>query len=214
MSRLFSRLENMGQDQAGGAPADGPGQPADAPADVLPPSPADAGSPSTGFTPTDTPAMLLPVPGYSISASLARPALPEIAIPMPAPTGTTVVKPGWPTKVWLASLLLLVGLSMLMLAMPERLLPLAARPAPADAATEAAAAVPAASEAAEVADRPAPPSASAVVTAVPAARAMRKPSAAPAPVAPIAPIAPAPSASSAACSEAMLAMNLCSKPSP
>jgi hypothetical protein len=230
MSRLFSRLENMGQDQAEGAQPDGPRpRPGDMPAGAAGPAPVEFGSTSPGSTPGDTPPISLPVPGYSILSSLSRPALPEISVAIPAPPVVAASRPLWPTRAWLASLLLLVGLSLLVLAMPERPRPLKVQQAPAAAgasvdAVPAIPVVPAASETAVHADRPALPSASPVVNAVPAARRPRTPVAAAvpspsapiatAPTAPTAPAATAPSAGSAACSEAMLAMNLCSKPSP
>ncbi|MDB5759972.1 MAG: hypothetical protein JWM30_3261 [Burkholderia sp.] len=224
MSRLFSRLENMGQDQAEGAQPDGPRPwPGDMPAGAAGPAPVEFGSTSPGSTPGDTPPISLPVPGYSILSSLSRPALPEISVAIPAPPVVAASRPLWPTRAWLASLLLLVGLSLLVLAMPERPRPLKVQQAPTavGASVNAVPAVPAASATAVHADRPALPSASPVVNAVPAARRPRTPVAAAVPspstpiaTAPTAPAATAPSAGSAACSEAMLAMNLCSKPSP
>ena len=228
MSRLFSRLENMGQDQAEGARPD-VARPADMPAGAASPAstiaagpaPADGGSTSPGSTPGDTRAVSLPVPGYSILSSLSRPALPETSIAFPAPPEASPGRALWPTRAWLASLLLLVGLSLLVLAMPEREQPSTVRQAPAAAPVPDATAagtvpvIPAAADTAMPADRPALKAAGAVVNAVPAARPPRTPVAVAVPPRPAAKVTPAaPPAASAACSEAMLAMNLCNKTSP
>lgn len=215
MSRLFSRLENRGQDEAGLAPPAGPALvPGAHPAAEVP---AEAGSGSAAPSPAaaNSPDMPPLVPGYAISTSLSLPALP----PPPVP-GT---RPAWAVRLWLASLLLLIGLSVLVLAMPERLLPGAVQRT--QNTQQAAPAVPAAASdappSAAAAGSPAPPPASAIVTVVPrlpstsAPRAEpRSRTAPPAPPAAAGALAPLPSGGSAACSEAMLAMNLCSKSSP
>jgi hypothetical protein len=199
MSRLFSRQENTGQDQHEGAPTGAQGRQNDAPA-------YGAYAYASNSTAAGKPAMASLVPGYAISSSLAMSALPE----------RVLSRPVWPVRFWFASLLLLVGSSLLTLALPERPLPPAAPPAQAGAATDKEAAAvpnPAPAPAAAPADEPAVPPASATVSKVPAAPAPRSPAATAAPAA-IAPPAPAVPAGSGACSEAMLAMNLCRKSSP
>jgi hypothetical protein len=216
MSRLFSRLENMGHDHDEGAPSAPPdeqGRQADAhdrypvPGSSGAPAMHGAGSVMPAFAATVKAPTIPPlVPGYSISSSLAMPRSP---LPVAA-------RPVWPVRIWLVSLLLLIGLSLLVLAMPDRLLSLALQqqptpperaPAAAPAATPA---VPAPATAAKP-ERPAAPPASAIITPLPAVRAPRAEtdSGAAAP----APAAPRP-AGGAACSDAMLAMNLCRKSSP
>jgi hypothetical protein len=214
MSRLFSRLENMGHDHDEGAPSAPPdeqGRQTDAHDRY--PAPGSSGNPGSqtvhgagsdipAFTATVSPPSIRTlVPGYSISSSLA---MPPQRLPVAA-------RPVWPVRIWLVSLLLLIGLSLLILAMPDRLLPLALQqqttpPERAPAATSAAA--PAAADRPE---SPAAPSASTTITSLPATRTPRAEthSAAAAP----SPAAPRP-ADGAACSNAMLAMNLCSKSSP
>jgi hypothetical protein len=171
MSRLFSRLENTGQDQNKGAPDVAQSRQNDAPAY------ADYASASNS-TRAGKPATPSLAPGYAISSSLA----------MSAPPGPVLSRPIWTVRFWFASLLLLVGSSLLTLALPERPLPLATPPAQADAARDK-----------EAADVPNPTPAAAAVPAAPAA---------------IAPLAPALPAGSDTCSDAMLAMNICSKSSP
>ena len=219
MSRLFSQLENMGHDRDEDAPSASPdeqGRQADAhdrsaasgfPDVTGSPTTHGAGSDSPASTATaKTPAIRPLVPGYSISSSLA---MPRSGLPV-------AVRPIWPVRVWLVSLLLLIGLSLLILAMPDRLPPLALRqqaipperaPAAAPAITPAVPAPAAASKP----ESPAAPSASTIINRLPAAPAPRAEthSAAAAP----SPAAPRP-ADGAACSDAMLAMNLCSKSSP
>jgi hypothetical protein len=219
MSRLFSRLENMGHDHDEDAPSASPdeqGRQADAHDRHPAPGSSDfpgsstthgAGSGMPAFTATAKATTIPPlVPGYSISSSLA----------MPRPSLPIAARPGWPVRIWLVSLLLLIGLSLLILAMPDRLLPLALRqqaipteraPAAASAITPAAPAPAAAAKP----ESPAAPSASTIILPLPAAPASRaethSAAAAPSPTAPRA-------ADGAACSDAMLAMNLCSKSSP
>lgn len=215
MSRLFSRLENRGQDEAGLASPAGPAPLPDAHPDADVPAEAGSGDAAPAPAAANSPVMPPLVPGYAISTSLSPPALP----PPPVP-GT---RPAWPVSLWLASLLLLIGLSLLVLAVPERLLPAAGQP---QKTPQAAPAVPvepsAGSPSAAAAGSPAAPPSSAIVNAVPALPPASAPRAeprsraatpTPAPSAPAAP-APLPSGGSAACSEAMLAMNLCSKSSP
>ena len=181
------------------------------------PGPTAAATPTAPATVSAAPAMPPLVPGYAISTSLSLAALPPPVVPEP--------RQAWAVKLWLASLLLLIGLSLLVLAVPERLLPgVVQQP---QKTRQAAPAVPASRP-----PLPLPPlrpqvrprrRASAIVTAVPALppasapRAEPRSRAAPTPTpTPAAPVAPAslPSGGGAACSEAMLAMNLCSKSSP
>jgi hypothetical protein len=176
MSRLFPRQENPGQGRSAGAPASAPGRQNDAPADAA--FAAFSGSRGNA-TEAGKPAMPAMAPGYAIASSLAM-----SAPPRPAPA-----RPVWTARLWLASLLLLIGASLLTLAMPERTMP------PAASDKEAAAAL--------MPDQPA-----ADKPAVPAA------TTAPAPPIPAAPAAPALPAGSDACSGAMVAMNLCRKSSP
>ena len=203
MSRLFSRLENKGYEQSEGAPPAGPAQHAEPHADAAFPAPLDSNSSSSGSdapapAAVRSPAMPSLVPGYTISSSLG----------MALPPKPDVARSAWPVRLWLASLLLLVGLSLLMLALPERPAPVGAQKPPASAASE-----PTAPTATPPAARnPSVPSASAVVPIAPAPRAPRVEPRRPAPAS--VPAAPSPSNSSSACSEAMLAMNLCSKSSP
>lgn len=214
MSRLFSRLETMGHDHDEGAPSAPPdeqGRQADAhDHSAVPDSPAmhGAGSGILAFTaPVRAPTIRPLVPGYSISSSLA----------MPRPALPVAARAVWPVRIWLVSLLLLIGLSLLILAIPDRLASLAPQQqptpqerAPATApATSPAAPAPAPAVAAKL-ESPAAPSASAIVTLLPAPRAETHSGAvAPVPV----PAAPRP-VDGAACSDAMLAMNFCSKSSP
>ena len=206
MSRLFSRLENMGHDHDEGAPSappEEPGRQADAHGRAA--APAFSGARNDVPPPTANAKPPL-VPGYAIASALA----------MSLPPRPIAAKPVWPARIWLASLLFLVGLSLLILALPERLLPLAVQQVPAPSArpsmdeeAEAPAAVaPAASHpAAARAASPTAPSASAIVVPVPAApvpRADTRSTAA----------APPRRDDGAACTDAMLAMNLCSKSSP
>src|SRR5512141_863049 len=126
MSRLFSRLENIGQDQNEGTPPAESARQADAHADAA--FPAGFGdTPITGATLPNPAGMPPPVPGYSIPSSLARSPLPPAAV---------IARPAWTVRLWLASLLLLIGLSLLLLALPERLLPTAPQQRPAGAAPE------------------------------------------------------------------------------
>jgi hypothetical protein len=200
MSRLFSRLENKGYEQSEGAPPASPAQHAEPHAVGAFPAPLDSSSGSEAPTPAAVrpPAMPSLLPGYTISSSLG----------MALPPGPAVARSAWPVRLWLASLLLLVGLSLLMFALPERPAPVAAQKPPPSAASEpnAPAATPPAAR------NPSVPSASAVVPAAPAPRAPQAEKRRPAPAS--VPAAPVPSGGSSACNEAMLAMNLCSKPSP
>lgn len=217
MSRLFSRLENMGQDQNDSASPDPPPR-ADRRENAQDDAPASAetgsGTHATAVS-AELPSMRPLVPGYAISSSLG----------MAAPPAPVVARPVWPVRLWLLSLLLLPGLSLSILAVPERLLPLATQArTSASAVPDARVLAPAAATPAVDArpDRAPAPSAaaSAIVTPTPvpapsAPRAeprSRITAAVPAPV--IIPAAPLHPAADAACSEAMLAMNLCSKPSP
>jgi hypothetical protein len=131
MSRLFSRLENRGQDQGGGAPsvpsteADRPGTApidAGAPVPAMPysGSAADVHDTTVSAAPTIRPL----VPGYAIATSLG----------IAAPSAPVIARPVWPVWFWLLSLLLLLALSLLVLTLPERLLPLALQTPPAQPA--------------------------------------------------------------------------------
>ena len=211
MSRLFSRLENKGQD-----PDDGTSPAYRSEADRPEHAGVDAGvfvSTSSGSDlranalPGQLPAMQPLVPGYAIASS------PGMAVP----STPVVTRPIWPVWLWLASLLFLLGLSLLILALPERLLPLTTQP-------PAAVALPTAAPAPAIAPVPTSvaraggasmtsPAANALPTPVRTAEPLSSP-AVPAPAAAVAPVAPAGPSGNAACSEAMLAMNLCSKSSP
>ena len=207
-SRLDSRLENRGQEQNEGAPPAESAWQADKGADPTVPAPSDsAGDTRTpkAATPAGSPGMPPLVPGYTISSSLAS---------SPREPAARPARPVWPVRLWLASLLLLIGLSLLMLAMPERLLPLEAQQRPASPAPDASAA--STPDPATARQAPLPPE-NAVATVVPPVPAARPPRAEPRishPAPTPAPPAPSRSGSSTACSDAMLAMNLCSKSSP
>ena len=194
MSRLFSRLENKEHAHIEGAP------PAGTHADAAVPAPDARGADMPAAAGYRSPAMPSLLPAYATGAGPGMP-----------PAGPAVARPVWPVRLWLASLLFLAGLSLLILVLPERLLPLAAQHPPSDSTSRPAAA-PALKPAAAIVRNPAAPSAGAVVTASPAPRAPRREP--PRPTAASAPAAPLPSSGSSACSEAMLAMNLCSKSSP
>lgn len=235
MSRLFSRLENRGQDQSGSAPpapsteGDRPGP---APFDAGAPVPARPGSDADvhDATASAAPAIRPLVPGYAIATSLG----------IAAPSAPVVSRPVWPVWFWLLSLLLLLAFSLLVLMLPERLLPLSWQTPPAAPAAVApvttapplppptpraepragrASTAPATAPAEPVA---VPPGPAAPVTAGPAAVARSGSPSAPAPAsraaeAPAAAIVPpaVPEATgNAACSEAMRAMNLCSTSPP
>ena len=234
MSRLFSRLENRGQD-----PDDGTLPASRSEADRPDNAKVDASAFASTWPGSDIHANALPgqlpamqplVPGYAISAN---PGMAVLSTPF-------VARPVWPVWLWLASLLLLLGLSLLILALPERLLPLPKQPpaavsppmvAPAPAAVVVPAATPAGKPAAAAAIAPSPASvartggasitstaASAIATPArmpePPRAGPRTSPAVPAPAAAVAPVAPPGPSGDAACSEAMLAMNLCSKSSP
>ena len=216
MSRLFSRLENMGPDHDEDAPSASPdeqGRQADAhdrsAASGFPDvtgSPATHGagndSPASSAT-AKTPAIRPLMPGYSISSSLA----------VPRPSLPVVARPIWPVRIWLVSLLLLIGLSLLILAMPDRLLPLALRQQaiPPERAPAAPVITPAVPAPAAKPESPAAPSASTIINRLPAAPAPRAETHSAAAARSPAALRPA---DGAACSDAMLAMNLCSKSSP
>lgn len=225
MSRLFSRLENMGQDQNDGAlpdPPPGADRQENAHGDAPAPAPAETWRDThAAAVSAELPTMRPLVPGYAISSSLSS------SLGMAAPPVQVVARPVWPVRLWLLSLLLVPGLSLLVLAMPERLLPLATQArTSATAVPDAPILAPAAPKPAAVArpDRAPAPSAaaSAIVTPTPtplpatsAPRAeprSRITAAVPAPA--IIPATPLHPAADPACSEAMLAMNLCSKSSP
>jgi hypothetical protein len=203
MSRLFSRLENKGYERNEGAPPADPVRQADTHAGPAVPAPADRGSDTRAPAGLQSPIMQPLVPGYSISSSLG----------MVRPLEPAVTTPVWPVRLWFASLLLLAGLSLLMLALPERLMPLAARQAPASAAPEPPAAAASATPPANVA-RPAARSAEPALTAAPAPTAPRAEPPLPAPASASGTAPPSSPADSSACTQAMVAMNLCSKSSP
>jgi hypothetical protein len=212
MSRLFTRLEKMDQDHGEGTqpvPPAEPGYQADVNGAAFAHAtfPSSVGGDNAALAPTAA-AMPPLVPGYAISSSLAMPALP----------GPVATRPVWPVRIWLVSLLLLVGLALLILAVPERLLPLSRQQRPAlpervqEVTTPSVRAPSAAPTATVLPPRPTVPSASTVAIPIPTPRASRAETrsraAAPVPATPVAP------PEDAACSAAMLAMNLCSKSSP
>ena len=224
MSRLFSRLENIGQ---------GPGDDAPLPEHSVPDLQSDTAAPVASFAqagaaplPSGVPAMSQPIPGYAISAHLSV---------APAAPGASA-RPDWGVRLWLASLLLLIALALLMLDLPERMYPLALQrqtpalvqpgtapmaavpesaPArlPAPLPKSAPAAVPVSPQAVQpVPAEPGPATATATAPVPRTARPEPRTTAAPVARAPARPVGPADG--TAACSEAMLAMNLCSLPSP
>lgn len=201
MSRLFSRLETLGQEpNEGTAPAAAAGT--DHHADTHGGMTVPAAAPA----PVGTVAPALPlVLGYAISPDL----------PMPPP-GATLARPVWPVWLWLLSLIGLIVLSLAVLVMPERLLlrPASHQSQPTVPATDTAVSAPPAA-AVVTQERPLARAASTGAT-VPGAAAPTAPAPAPAP-APAArnPAAAAPPATeNAGCSQAMRAMNLCSTTSP
>jgi hypothetical protein len=210
MNHLFSRLENAGQDRTKNNPAS-MHHPAV--------SPAERATQSAAGIPTESlPTMAAPslIPAYAIP-SRAAPGSEQSAHAIPTPPAA------WPVRLWFFSLLSLIGLSVLTLALPARhalLSPQRLDDRP-DARPQAA-----------TLPRSATPS-----TATPPAQAPAQaapgvaPGAKPAPAAPLAiqretrPAKPAPLARTAPlpghaqrhpanCSEAMLAMNLCTTPPP
>ncbi len=213
MSRLFSRLENIGQGRSDDTPSPGQPGPDPQPETAVPPASfaqADA-VPLTAGAPT-VPKLAQP---YSISANLS--------MAQPAPVAST--RPDWGVRLWLLSLLLLIALALLMLALPERMYPTSLqRQAPADVQPSAApvASVP---EPAPVqmpappAPLPASPPAVQPVPAEPAPAptprsARPEPRTTAPPVVRALPRPASPGSGAAACSEAMLALNLCSPSSP
>lgn len=215
MSRLFSRLENMGQDQSDGALPDSPpgaGRPEVVRDDVHAIAETYRDKHAVAVS-AETPIMRPLVPGYAVSSSLG----------MAAPLAPVVARPVWPVRLWLLSLLILSGLSLAILAMPERLLPFAAQSHPSTSAVpdDTVPASPASGTATVARPDRAPASSAAASTSVtpaPAPSAARAEphdnlTAAAPPPATITAV-PLPPAADAACSEAMRALNLCSKPSP
>lgn len=217
----------MGQDQNDGAPPEIPreahqqaAQRTDAEVDAGTADHASAKSERDMHAtamPAEPPMERPLVPGYAIASSLG------IAAP---PTVQVKARPVWTVRLWLLSLLLMLGLSTLILAMPQRLLPLTVQGMPAQPAPVAPTIVtpdaPAASRPAAVA-RPdslsvPSPATMAIVTTVPVPDVPRgeprnrNADAAPAAAATLA--APSSPVADAACSAAMLAMNLCNKTSP
>ena len=221
MSRLFSRLENTGQGRSDAMPL-----PEQSGPDLQPEGAAPlAGPTQAGATPLTSGASTMAplVPRYSISAHLSTP----LAAPMASK------RPDWGVRLWLFSLLLLIALALLMLALPERLYPLSLQrqapeyplpnaapvarvqepapipipvPAPGPAASRPASPPAALPTRAEPAPAPAP------APAPPTARAEPRTTPAPGVRAPVKPASPGIGA--AACSEAMLALNLCTLPPP
>ena len=230
MSRLFSRLENKGQDPddsvapASPSEADRPTAGQVEPGDSAPASPDSKHDLHKDALPARPPVMQSMVPGYAIASSLG----------MGVPPTHVVARPVWPVWVWMLSLLLLLGSSLLILALPDRLLPPVQRqPAaiapplvkPATPVATATPAVPATATPAVPAPSPATiaqtdsstassPAASAALAPVRTPALPRASRAAPALAATPEAVTPPDPTESAACSEAMLAMNLCSKSSP
>lgn len=213
MSRLFSRLENIGQGRSDDAPSPAHPAPDPQPETAAPP----ASFVQAGAVPLPSGAPTIPqlVPAYSISANLS--------MAPPAPVAST--RPDWGVRLWLFSLLLLIALALLMLALPERMYPISLqRQTPVDAqpSTAPIASVPEPAPApAPAASIPASPPAVQPVPAEPAPAPAPTPRAArpePRTTAPPvfrAPARPAsPGSGAAACSDAMLALNLCSPSSP
>ena len=188
MSRLFTRLENIGQESN------------DKETEPLPDaqeaarSQAEANQPDPSV-PSAVPAPPPLVPGYVGAPSHAAASLPE-------------ARPVWTVRLWFASLLLLVALSLAVLLMPRQ--QLAAPQRPAAVVQDLPAAVAPASQKPAAVVAPAP-SAAAAPASRPTARTEAVPEA-PRPAAPGR--ATAPAASTASCTEAMLALNLCATPSP
>ena len=192
MSRLFTRLENIGQE---GSDRESPSPPGAEPA---PDSNADAGPAGTAVG-TAVPVPMPPlVPGYAGAPD----------VPLAAPASSA--RPAWTVKLWFSSLVLIVALSLAVLFMPRQQWLGTHRPTgvvqsqPVTAAPE-----PARSAPAEAAFTPAPPAAMAPAPQPPA-----RTEAEPAPARPAASRAAAPAANAASCTEAMLALNLCATPSP
>jgi hypothetical protein len=204
MSRLFSRLENASQDRTENDPpllhhsAEPPSETAAQSAAGIPAEP----SPAMAATPV--------IPDYAISSRVG------LASGQPAHAFPTLPA-AWPVRLWFFSLLSLIGLALLTLALPaQHGLLSAQRLDSRPGARPQAAALP-------------PSTARATPPAVPVGVA---PDARPTPAAPALviqreprPIEPAPSAHTTPlpgpaqrntenCSEVMLAMNLCTKPSP
>lgn len=215
MSRLFSRLENIGQGRSDDAPS--PGHPAPDPQPetaALPASFIQAGAvPLPAGAPT-VPQLVQP---YSISANLS--------MAPPSPGAST--RPDWGVRLWLCSLMLLIAVALLMLALPERMYPtFLQRHAPADAPSSAAPVASVAEPAPAQAPAPAasipvsppvvqPVPAEPAPAPVPTPRAARPEPRTTAPPVVRAPARPAsPGSGAAACSDAMLALNLCSPSSP
>ena len=232
MSRLFSRLENRGQDPddsvapASPSEADRPTAGQVEPGASAPASPDSKHDLHKDALPAQPPVMQSMVPGYAIASSLG----------MGVPPTHVVARPVWPVWVWMLSLLLLLGSSLLILALPDRLLPPVQRqPAaiapplvkPATPVATATPAVPAPATATPAVPAPGPatiartdssaassPAASAALAPVRTPALPRASRAAPALAATPEAVTPPDPTESAACSEAMLAMNLCSKSSP
>ena len=210
MSRLFSRLENIGQGRSDDAPSPAHPAPDPQPETAAPP----ASFVQAGAVPLPSGAPTIPqlVPAYSISANLS--------MAPPAPVAST--RPDWGVRLWLFSLLLLIALALLMLALPERMYPISLqRQTPVDAqpSTAPIASVPEPAPApAPAASIPASPPAVQQVpvepapTPTPRARPEPRTTAPPVVRAPARPASPGSGA--AACSDAMLALNLCSPSSP
>ncbi|MET0962011.1 MAG: hypothetical protein ABWY05_04230 [Noviherbaspirillum sp.] len=202
MSRLFSRLENIGEGRGdnelspphveAAAPAAAPAEPDAAPA----PARADG--------------MQSVLPGYAISSRLSV---------APAPP---MQSPVWPLRLWFFSLVFLIALSLLMLVVPERLYsPSQQKQAPVVLQPEATPLAPArAAPPSPAVLETAPPPASAdtpvpvPVPAAPTPRPEPRVIAAPVPPAPVQAHPAAPASGAAACSEAMLALSLCTPISP
>lgn len=199
MSRLFTRLENIGQEGSDKGPLSLPEARGAADPPVTP-ARADAGNSATPLPAVDAAPLPPLVPGY-----VGAPALP--ATPLPPAT-----RPTWTVRLWFASVVSLIALSLFVLLMPQQAASPRKRPATAEQEQPKAAAP--APEAAAAAIAPSLPA-----TVTPAARPIARTDVAPAPApAPVRPATPArvtpPASSAAPCTEAMLALNLCATPSP
>lgn len=198
MSRLFTRLENIGQE---GSDREPPSLPGAEPAPDSKVDPGPAGTAVGAAVPVPLPPL---VPGYAGAPD----------VPLAAPASSA--RPAWTVKLWFSSLVLIVALSLAVLFVPRQQWLAPHRPAgvvqsqPVTAAPEPARTAPAAPAApAAAAVMPAPPAAMAPASQPPA-----RAEAEPAPAHPAANRAAAPAANAASCTEAMVALNLCVTPSP
>jgi hypothetical protein len=229
MSRLFSQLENIGHDRTD---VERPAAGQEVGTAGVPPASTEAGPQNLSGAPPPlteaparpnySPASTVPsqIPGYTIASQLA---LSSRAQPPATPSRAT-----WPVRLWLLSLLALIGLSLAMLLSPRDDNTAAQRPAPRPAgmalepAEDDGPSLPPASPSspakAEATVETKPTTAAAPIARTadkPVARRqpsqLSQPSQAPADKPATAPRAPA---GDAGCSAAMAAMNLCSASHP